>query len=353
MRTLIGMTAAVGVLAGFVPGEDKAEESDPLHPRVRMETTLGDFVVELDAEKAPITVLNFVRYVEDRFYEGTIFHRVKRDFLIQGGGFTPDLKQKTEGLRPGIKNEWKNGLKNTAGAIAMARRMKDPDSATSQFFINVVDNPGLDKEFGKAGYCVFGKVVEGMDTVNRIRNTPVEKNAKYGRGLARVVPVEPVIIKSARLISEFDRSRSEAALRHVRELQAQAEAKDAKRKKEFLKWLEETKAKAVTTESGLMYHDQVVSDGFSPEPTNKVSVHQTGWLADGTEFENTRERGESASYWLNRMIKGWAEGVGSMKVGGRRTLIIPPELAYGDRERPGFPPNSTLVFDVELLEIVE
>ena len=352
-RTLIGVTAAVGVLAGHAVGEDEVERSDPLHPRVKIETTLGDLVLELDAEKAPITVLNFIQYVEDGFYEGTIFHRVKRDFLIQGGGFTPDLERKTDGLRPGIKNEWENGLKNTAGAIAMGRRMKDPDSATTQFFINVVDNPSLDKAYGQAGYCVFGKVVDGMDTVNRIRNTPVEKNVKYGRGLAPVVPVEPVIIKSARLISEFDRSRSEAALAFLAEIQTRAEAEQAKKKQEFLKWFEEVKSKVITMESGLMYHDQVVGDGLSPEPTNKVRVHFTSWLTDGTIVSSSREQGKSPEFWLNQRIKGWAEGVGSMKVGGRRTLIIPPELAFGDRKRPRIPPNSTLVFDIELLEIVE
>ena len=122
-----------------------------------MKTTLGDIVLELDAEKAPISTLNFLKYAQAGFYEGTIFHRVIPNFMIQGGGLTPDLEKKKDGLMPPIKNEWKNDLKNKTWTIAMART-GIPDSATSQFFINVKDNGGLDRPGARgAAYAVFGK----------------------------------------------------------------------------------------------------------------------------------------------------------------------------------------------------
>lgn len=145
--------------------------ADPA-PRVRLSTTAGDIVLELDAAKAPATVENFLAYVDSGFYSGTIFHRVKPDFMIQGGGFTADFKKKD--TRAPISNEAGNGLKNLRGTIAMART-SDPNSATAQFFINVVDNSFLDYRGDNPrdiGYAVFGKVVSGMEAVDKIRHTP-------------------------------------------------------------------------------------------------------------------------------------------------------------------------------------
>jgi cyclophilin family peptidyl-prolyl cis-trans isomerase len=141
-------------------------------PHVRLSTTAGDIVLELDAAKAPATVDNFLAYVDSGFYIGTIFHRVKPDFMIQGGGYTAAYQKKD--TRAPISNEASNGLKNLRGSIAMART-SDPNSATAQFFINVVDNPFLDYRGDNPrdiGYAVFGKVVSGMDAVDKIRNTP-------------------------------------------------------------------------------------------------------------------------------------------------------------------------------------
>ena len=154
---------------------------------VVIETSLGTVRLELDADKAPVTVANFLSYVDDQFYDGTVFHRVIRDFMIQGGGFEPGLRQKK--TKPPIKNESPNGLSNTRGTIAMART-SDPDSATAQFYINVVDNArGLDS----ARYCVFGKVTEGMDVVDKI------KEVRTGRqGSHSDVPAEDVVITSIR-----------------------------------------------------------------------------------------------------------------------------------------------------------
>jgi peptidyl-prolyl cis-trans isomerase A (cyclophilin A) len=159
---------------------------------VTLETSAGPIVLELDAQHAPRTVANFVQYVKDGFYAGTVFHRVIDGFMIQGGGFTPTLQQKQ--TRAPIAIESNNTLKNVRGSIAMARTM-DPNSATAQFFINVVDNAMLDYP-GRdgAGYTVFGKVIQGMDTVDKIRAV-----ATHNVGPNANVPVTPVVIQKASL----------------------------------------------------------------------------------------------------------------------------------------------------------
>jgi peptidyl-prolyl cis-trans isomerase B (cyclophilin B) len=171
--------------------------ADVSHPRVRLETNLGAIVLELDAQKAPKTVENFLTYVRDGFYDGTTFHRVIKGFMIQGGGLTADMQRKPP--KAPIKNEADNGLKNKRGTIAMART-GDPNSATSQFFINTVDNAPLDykeKSLPGWGYCVFGKVVEGMDVVDAIE--AVKTGSKAGR---RNVPTKPVVIKRATVMEQ-------------------------------------------------------------------------------------------------------------------------------------------------------
>jgi peptidyl-prolyl cis-trans isomerase B (cyclophilin B) len=168
--------------------------SEENSPRVVLETSKGNITLELHKEKAPITVKNFLGYVKDGYYDGLIFHRVIKDFMIQGGGMDADLQQKK--TKFAIKNEAQNGLKNVRGSVAMARTSL-VDSATSQFFINTVDNAFLDNK-GKRqddfGYCVFGQVVEGMDVVDEMRQ--VKTGNKNGHG---DVPLEPITIISARL----------------------------------------------------------------------------------------------------------------------------------------------------------
>jgi peptidyl-prolyl cis-trans isomerase A (cyclophilin A) len=162
-----------------------------LGQQIRLQTSEGDILLELDAAKAPKTVDNFVQYVKAGHYDGTIFHRVIAGFMIQGGGMAPDLKEKP--TRAPIPLESRNGLSNLRGSVAMARTMV-PDSATAQFFINVVDNAFLDQPNARDGngYAVFGKVVAGMDVVDRIRAVPVQN-----QGMHQNVPVKPVIIKRA------------------------------------------------------------------------------------------------------------------------------------------------------------
>jgi cyclophilin family peptidyl-prolyl cis-trans isomerase len=153
-------------------------------------TALGTITIALDAEKAPISVRNFVKYVRSGHYDGTVFHRVMPGFMIQGGGFTPELEEKpTEGP---IRNEAKNGLRNSRGSVAMART-NDPDSADAQFFINLRDNHRLDYGIGGAGYAVFGQVIEGMEVVDRIAMVPTTS-----RGPHQNVPQVGVVIKKAR-----------------------------------------------------------------------------------------------------------------------------------------------------------
>lgn len=160
---------------------------------VRLTTTQGDIVLQLDAAKAPKSVENFVQYVKSGHYNGTIFHRVIDGFMVQGGGMTPDMKEKP--TRAPIPLEAKNGLNNVRGTVAMARTM-DPNSATAQFFVNVKDNGFLDAAQSQDGngYAVFGKVVQGMDVVDKIRKVPTGQKGMHGD-----VPVQPVIIKQATL----------------------------------------------------------------------------------------------------------------------------------------------------------
>ena len=165
------------------------------NPQVEMKTSLGTIILELDAEKAPKTTENFLQYIKDGFYNGTIFHRVIDNFMIQGGGFEPGMKEKTP--RAPIQNEAKNGLKNVTGSIAMART-QDPHSAAAQFFINLKDNGFLDYPSRDGwGYAVFGKVVQGMDVVQKMA-----KVATADAGFHQNVPKTPIVIESVKLIQK-------------------------------------------------------------------------------------------------------------------------------------------------------
>jgi len=161
-------------------------------PTVSLETSMGTVKLELDQDKAPLSVANFVDYVRAGHYDGTIFHRVIPGFMVQGGGMTPSMKEKA--TRPPVKNEAKNGLRNVRGSVSMARTSA-PDSATSQFFINVKDNAMLDYGVGGAGYAVFGRVVEGMEVVDRIVAASTTT-----KGPHQNVPIEPILIKKASVV---------------------------------------------------------------------------------------------------------------------------------------------------------
>jgi cyclophilin family peptidyl-prolyl cis-trans isomerase len=188
---------AIALFPAFASCEPAKEAEKPAAaaekaPKVRLKTSMGDIVLELNVEKAPISVGNFLSYVKKKHYDNTVFHRVLPNFMIQGGGFSlKDGKMAEKSTDRPIKNEGQNGLKNLRGTIAMARTPA-LDSATSQFFINVVDNAVLDYP-SNGGYAVFGKVVEGMDVVDKIK---AGKTVVDPRGEPSL-PVEPVVIKSA------------------------------------------------------------------------------------------------------------------------------------------------------------
>jgi len=183
MKRLFLALFCVALLAGSACAADK-------NPIVVVETSMGSFKMELYPDKAPKTVKNFLGYVDDKFYDGTVFHRVIPTFMVQGGGFEPGMKEKK--TKEAIQNESDNGLSNTRGSVAMART-NEPNSATAQFYVNVKDNDFLDraKSRDKVGYCVFGKVIEGMEVVDKI------KDVKTG---ANDVPNDDVVIKSIRRV---------------------------------------------------------------------------------------------------------------------------------------------------------
>lgn len=167
-----------------------AEQSVPGQPYVRLETTEGNIIVELDGRRAPLTVKNFLALVDSGYFDGTIFHRVIPGFMIQGGAYTPGLTSKEPA--GDLPNESGNGLRNLRGTIAMARR-SDPHTAVAQFYINLADNPSLDPQPDHWGYAVFGVVIEGNETVERIAASPTGPAGQFSKD----VPVVPVVIRKA------------------------------------------------------------------------------------------------------------------------------------------------------------
>ncbi|RMH10810.1 MAG: peptidyl-prolyl cis-trans isomerase [Planctomycetota bacterium] len=203
-RVRVGVCIAAALVACVVAGcknqpaaeeeqtrvDSQPEPAKEKTVRVKLTTTMGDIVLELDGEKAPISTENFLSYVDSGGYDGTIFHRVIDGFMIQGGGFAPDMSKKPTNAP--IANEWQNGLTNDPYTIAMARLGYQPDSATNQFFINVADNSFLDQPRDGAGYAVFGKVVEGKEVVDAIAKVSTTSRAGHEN-----VPVDPVVIQKA------------------------------------------------------------------------------------------------------------------------------------------------------------
>ena len=282
--------------------------------RVRLITSLGDIVLELLNDEAPITTDNFLQYVRDGFYDGTIFHRVGPDFMVQGGGFLQYLPEQIpqEGLRDPIVNESSPDRPNLRGTVSMART-SDPDSATSQFFINVADNPSLDNTADSAGYAVFARVIEGIEVADAM----TEVEAGESIDASSFAPAVDIVIVAA---------------------------------------LEESGDGFATTSSGLKLKDVIKGTGDVVTEEDTIRAFYTGRLTDGNGeiFDTTNEDGEAREFSLAGVIDGWTEGLGNynMRVGGTRFLIIPPELAYGDQERAGIPANSTLWFEVDVIAIV-
>lgn len=197
LRPLPWLTMALSLALAWITPAAAQQVAATGTPRVRIETTLGGFTVELDATRAPLSVANYLQYVRERHYDGTLFHRVIGNFMVQGGGYLPDGTLKP--VRAVIPNESGNGLSNRRGTLAMARTA-DPHSGDSQFFVNLVDNIALDPSPMRWGYAVFGRVIEGMEVIDRIASVPTGARP----GLEEDAPLEPVLIVSARVIGEAD-----------------------------------------------------------------------------------------------------------------------------------------------------
>ncbi len=336
-------------------------------PQVKLETSKGDILLELDPEKAPISVENFLNYVRAGHYDAVAFHRVIDGFMIQTGGFAMledgTLQQKPTGAS--IQNEAKNGLKNDRGTIAMART-GEPHSASAQFFINVVDNNNLDfPSFDGWGYAVFGKVVEGMEVVDAIAKVPTGTAVLNSRrpdgqivpGQSKDVPLETVLIRKASIVGE-EAVPAELMTEGGEEIDPELAQLMAlhPQLKEGLDYLKNNKKnpEVEVTPSGLQVRTIKKGGLFAKKPSrfDEVTVHYTGRLVNGQVFDSSYKRGEPMTFRLDKVIKGWTEGLQMIPKGATAELVIPYELAYGAE---GFgnviPPYSTLIFEIELIKI--
>ncbi|MDC7126771.1 MAG: peptidylprolyl isomerase [Spirochaetales bacterium] len=315
--------------------ETQMSLSDGLY--AEMKTSKGTILLELEYKKTPMTVTNFVGLAEGiiknskgegPFYDGLTFHRVIPDFMIQGGD---PLGNGTGG--PGYKfpDEFDSSLKHDKpGILSMAN--SGPGTNGSQFFITHVPTPWLD---GK--HTVFGHVVEGQDVVNAI-----EQGDK----------IEKVTIIRQGADAEAFKADQASFDKLVKDTAARAKAKLEEARKAETDLINKNWPGAIETESGLKYIVEKEGDGgASPKMGTSVTVHYTGTLLDGTKFDSSVDRGEPATFKVGQVIEGWNEALMGMTKGEKRTLIIPPELGYGERGYPGvIPSNAYLVFEVELLD---
>ncbi|MFT7462166.1 MAG: FKBP-type peptidyl-prolyl cis-trans isomerase [Pseudohongiellaceae bacterium] len=334
--------------------DDAAKPDLGATTQVIMKTSLGDMTIDLYVDKAPITVANFLTYAKDDYYNGTIFHRIIKDFMAQGGGMVEGYVPKPP--RGMIANEANNGLKNERLTLAMARQ-NGAHTASSQFFINDGNNAMLNHTNTASdrawGYCVFGKVVGGADTYEKIINAEVKLDRRAD-GQSPAAALETITINEVVIVDMKAAEKAIAAAELAREARLaaiMAASKDALQAGiDYVASKDIDVSHGVISESGLWTLDITEGEGRSPGPTDKVKVHYTGWLTDGTKFDSSRDRGEPIEFPLNGVIAGWTEGVGGMKAGGTRYLVIPYGMAYGESGRPPvIPAKATLVFEVELL----
>lgn len=316
----------------FIPKTKKTEINSM---QAKIKTTKGDILIELEYEKTPITVANFVSLAEGAmknsakengvpYYDGLKFHRVIDNFMIQGG-----CPSGTGMGDPGYKfqDEFHPDLKHDrAGILSMAN--SGPNTNGSQFFITHNETPWLDNK-----HTVFGHVISGQDVVDAIAQDDI---------------MESVTILREGSAKDFDANKV------FNDGIAEAKKEEEKKRLESEKAMKELTKGAIVTESGLAYKIINKGDGeVHPKENSTVTVHYTGMLTNGTIFDSSVQRGETATFPLNRVIPGWTEGVQLMVVGDKWTFIIPSNLAYGANGIPqaGIGPNATLIFEVELLEI--
>jgi peptidyl-prolyl cis-trans isomerase A (cyclophilin A) len=348
MRVCLGIClwtalAGVRIFAQETPPAP-ADDAPSLRPQVVMETSLGEILIELDAEKAPLTVMNFLEYAESGWYNDTIFHRVVKGRMIHGGGYTDDLKLKAEGLRDPVKYEGNNGLNHARGTIGGFRRFDNLDSAQSQFFINTADNANLDRLKDGTSYVVFGRVLDGMETVDKIENVAVGTHPKLADGLSPYVPQNGVKIRSVKIKKRLDRTQAES----IAALHAEAAADPVGFRTRHFE--NECKSKAVQTRTGLKFIECKPGTGAFPMGPDTVTIYVVGTLTDGTEFENSKNRGPGPmSVKVEESIRGLREGLQKMREGARFIFVVPSDLGFGAEGVPGkVPPEATLFFDVTL-----
>lgn len=318
-----------------------------LQPQATITTTMGDIVVELDAEKAPVNVMNFLDYATRGFYNDTIFHRVVKGRMIHGGGYTEELALKENGLRDPVLYEAGNGLLHDRGTIGAYRRFDDLNSAQSQFFINTKTNDNLNKLKDGSSYTVFGRVIGGMDVVEKIEGVPVGTNPALASGLSPYVPATPVVIKSVRITKPLDRSKAEATAKN----NADAAADPVGYRVQY--WENECKTKAQSTGTGLRFIDCKPGNGAFPMPQDTVSISYTATLVNGFEFDSSKTRGEGPLVTkVQETIRGLREGLQKMRESGRMIFVVPPELGFGNEGYASrVPPGATLFYDVQLESI--
>lgn len=321
-----------------------ADRNDPLRPRVRMETSLGGFVVELNGEKAPATALNFLQLVYEGHYDGTIVHRVLAGSMVQGGGYTPDLEPRPLERAPQFTDDWRSDLANTQRSIGLIRALGSPTGG-AEFYINLADNVRLDEAKRKGLYSVFGRVVEGWDVVERIGRVEVGPHEKYAAGQSAVVPTTPIFVESAKVIGAFNPVPLQQAMYAERMTQEQ------QAEQQIEAFAAETGKVVVRTESGLWYVDVIEGKGMAPTLTDTVEMNYQGKLVDGTVVETTFTD-EPTTRQPGKLIKGLQEALTTMKEGGRRVVVVPPEMAFGPNGIPGhIPPDAYMFFEIELLAI--
>ena len=330
--------------------EDKLK--DGLYAEI--ETSKGTIVAQLEFEKTPLTVANFVGLAEGTrhysktggkpaaqegkpYYDGILFHRVIKDFMIQTG--CPQGKG-TGGPGYRFPDEFDKSLRHTgAGILSMAN--SGPGTNGSQFFITHKATPWLDDR-----HSVFGKVIKGSEVVDAIASVQVAAADR---------PVEDVSIKTVKIKRVGEKAKAfKGDEAHFAKLRASIKSPAEKNKAEGEAFLAKVKKKegVKTTASGLAYKVMTEGTGPNPKATDQVTVHYTGKLINGEVFDSSVKRGQPATFPLNRVIPGWSEGVQLMKKGGKATLYLPSNLAYGERGGGGvIPPNAALIFEIELLEI--
>ncbi|MEM7166264.1 MAG: peptidylprolyl isomerase [Planctomycetota bacterium] len=349
-----------------------------------VETTRGDIFIQLFPDIAPITVASFSNLAKRGYYDGLKFHRVIANFMIQGG----DPQGNGMG-GPGYKfeDEFNPGLRHDGpGVLSMANSGKRTNG--SQFFITHGPTPHLDDK-----HSVFGRVLSGQDVVNAVEQGDEIKSIvifgdctslftankkhldSWNATLDKSFPAKASAMNAAKMeqcgtkiggfagqCGAFRKKIEVAATKGLEDKKAKEMAAELAKKgmqpqidaaRALLLQKEVDLSNARQTESGLWIVTTEQGDGASPEPTDRVEVHYTGWLVTGTKFDSSVDRGVPAKFPLNGVIKGWTEGVGQMQVGGSCYLVIPPEMGYGARgvPRAGIPANGVLVFQVQLLGI--